>query len=83
MTTPPQITEADRDALLRAAARFTANLQRAVEMLAPMYQALGEQLAQLQQILTAGGYLGPDGKPTRPTDRPAWQSPYGPPARRH
>lgn len=64
------------------AAEMTARIRIALQ---PMAEAaintlkqLSESLAQLRQA----GLCDNDGKPARRRDRPAWQTPYGPPRRR-
>ncbi|MFI1677025.1 hypothetical protein [Streptomyces sp. NPDC020607] len=42
-----------------------------------------EQVGRAFQTLHQARLVESDGKPTMRRDRPAWQSPYGPPARRH
>ncbi|MFE2912846.1 hypothetical protein [Kitasatospora indigofera] len=78
---------AEREQLLRDLAALTAQCQTTAivmfEALAPVARALVAQFAELQSALQDAGLLDADGKPTRRPDRPAWQSPYGPPTRRH
>lgn len=82
----PEMTEEQREHLLRAFAEFTAHVQATIDAFVqafmPTAQAVTEQFAQLQQALQHAGLLDADGRPTRTADRPAWQSPYGPPKRR-
>ncbi|MEV2249376.1 hypothetical protein AB0I94_02265 [Streptomyces sp. NPDC050147] len=42
-----------------------------------------EELGRAFQTMREAGLVEDDGKPARRPDRPAWQSPYGPPTRRH
>lgn len=42
-----------------------------------------EQLARSFQAMRDAGLVDESGKPARRPDRPAWQSPYGPPQRSH
>ena len=79
--TPPQLTDEQREQLLRSVANVTAALRQFAEALAPAALAMGQEFAKLSQALQAAGYLDDDGKPIKPADRPAWQSPYGPPTR--
>lgn len=58
----------------RAIAAFARALQ-------PVAQAAAATLRQLDEALRAAGHRCPGGKSGR-RDRPAWQSPYGPPPRR-
>lgn len=41
-----------------------------------------EQIKDTHQALVDAGLIDDQGTPTRPPDRPAWQSRYGPPTRR-
>ncbi|MDX2552590.1 MULTISPECIES: hypothetical protein [Streptomyces] len=80
--TTPQLTDEQREQLLRSVAAVSAALQELVEACLPAVQAAAQQFAQITQALQAAGYLDEDGKPAKPADRPAWQSPYGPAPRR-
>ncbi|WP_405925452.1 hypothetical protein [Streptomyces sp. NBC_00035] len=40
-----------------------------------------EEMGRIFQALRDAGPIDESGKPTRSPDRPAWQSPYGPPRR--
>ncbi|MFB7029653.1 MULTISPECIES: hypothetical protein [unclassified Streptomyces] len=53
------------------------------EQLRTALQAVADALTLFADHLRAAGLLDKDGHPTRRPDRPAWQSPYGPPPRRH
>jgi hypothetical protein len=80
------LTDQQREDLLRDLAALTAQCQTTVtamfEALAPVARALAAQFAELQRALQGAGLLDEHGRPVRRTDRPAWQSPYGPPRRR-
>jgi hypothetical protein len=78
---PTQLTDAEREALLRAIADLATAFQQLATALMPTFQAMVQQCAHAYAALQAAGYIDPDGKPTHPTDRRAWQSPYGPPSR--
>ncbi|MBP5883153.1 hypothetical protein QBA57_28695 [Streptomyces scabiei] len=78
----PQLTDEQREQLLRSVAAVSAALQELVEACLPAVQAAAQQFAQITQALQAAGYLDEDGKPVKRPDRPAWQSPYGPAPRR-
>lgn len=80
---PPLLTDEDREQLLQAAAELGAQVQQIVTAVMPVFQAVVEQAARTFAALQSAGLLDADGKPTRPADRPAWQSPYGPPTTRH
>ncbi|MEU0087208.1 hypothetical protein [Streptomyces sp. NPDC006274] len=72
----------DTDALAERLAEVQTTLRRFVEALAPVARAYGERLAELGAALRAAGLLDENARPVRRRDRPAWQSPYGPPRRR-
>jgi hypothetical protein len=80
---PDLPTDEQCEELMRIAAELSAAFQQIAAALAPVAQVLAEQVTQTYAALQATGYLDKDGKPTRPVDRPAWQSPYGPPTRHH
>ena len=97
MTGPaPDLTDEQREALLRNVAevyaafnRFARALRPQIEAAARTFAELGQQLqaaartfAELGQQLQAAGLIDADGNPTQPRDRPAWQTPYGPATRR-
>ncbi|WP_060905373.1 hypothetical protein [Streptomyces scabiei] len=52
------------------------------EAVRPRIEELGRALAAASQAVRDAGLVDADGKPARRPDRPAWQSPYGPPRRR-
>lgn len=63
---------------LRAAVRAHLDAIRAhLEAVRPAIEAAARNLAQLADQLRAAGVTGPR------RDRPAWQSPYGPPRPPH
>lgn len=53
-----------------------------VEAMRPAIEEAGRWVAQAAEALRQAGVIDEDGKPVRRSDRPAWQSPYGPPNRR-
>jgi transposase-like protein len=79
VTTPPAI---DGEELRAAVAQLRAVMQAWVEAVAPAVQAAAEQLARAMEQLREAGVIDDQGRPSR-RDRPAWQSPYGPPRRRN
>lgn len=80
MTQPlVQVTDEQRDQLLRAVADLTAAFRQFAEACMPMVLAFAEQFAQATKALQEAGYLDEEGKPAERPDRPDWQSPYGPP----
>lgn len=58
-------------------------LRTALRAYAEALRPVLEQIARSFQALREAGAIDEDGKPARRPDRPAWQSPYGPPQRRH
>lgn len=76
------LTDEQREQLLRNVAELHTALARYVEALRPQLEAIGRAFADLGQQLHAAGLIDADGNPTARPDRPAWQSPYGPPQRR-
>lgn len=87
MITPPppipQLTDEQREALRAHIAKVNAQLRAIVEAVMPAMRAAAEQMAQMFNTLREAGLLDDEGKPTTPTDRPAWQSPYGPAQKGH
>ncbi|MER5350616.1 hypothetical protein ABT093_09820 [Kitasatospora sp. NPDC002551] len=85
--TAPTITDEQREAALEQCARLVAHIQEITKAAMPALLAateqLGTALGQVVRQLQDAGLLDANGKPTRPADRPAWQTPYGPPGRRH
>jgi hypothetical protein len=57
-------------------------MRRAFQQLAPAVQQAVSQTREALQNLPEAAGCDDCGKPARPRDRPAWQSPYGPPQRR-
>jgi hypothetical protein len=68
---------AAREAAQRAG-QVWADSMRAMQ---PQFHAMAEAAKQAAAALRAFGLVDQTGRPAR-TDRPAWVSPYGPPARR-
>jgi hypothetical protein len=81
--TPTPLTDEEREQLLLLTAELGAYLQQITAAVMPAFQAIAQGFAQLQSALQGAGLIDADGKPVRRTDRPAWQSPYGPPTTRH
>lgn len=71
-----------REQLLRRTAELHAALAKFTEQCMPMARAIADGYAQLTRQLREAGYLDDQDQPVKPADRPAWQSPYGPPKRR-
>jgi hypothetical protein len=78
---PAQLTPEQREQLLATMAKIGADVQAIIQSLvtafAPIADAVGKQLAEFQQALQTAGLLDQDGRPVQ-SDRPAWQTPYGP-----
>jgi len=85
--TPVQLTPEQQEQLLATMAKMTPDIQAIVQALttafAPVVDAIAKQFAALQEAFQAAGLLDANGQPVKPADRPAWQSPYGPPQTRH
>ncbi|UUU21692.1 hypothetical protein [Streptomyces sp. DSM 40750] len=77
-----QITDEQREQLRQRSAELHAALAKFAESFAPVARAITESFAQLGRQLRESGLIDEDGQPVKPADRPAWQSPYGPPQRR-
>lgn len=81
-TTHLELLSAEARAAAAEAVQQTSEIMRAfARAMQPIAQAAAATLRQLDEALRAAGYT-PGGKPGRRRDRPAWQSPYGPPPRR-
>jgi len=74
-----------RAALEEIHAHFRAGFQAFAERVTQQFRQVADQFARMKEALAhlpeAEG-CNDCGKPPRPRDRPAWQSPYGPPQRR-
>lgn len=57
---------------------MTAFMRAYAEAVRPVMEQLGRAI----QTMREAGLVEDDGTPTKRPDRPAWQSPYGPPTRR-
>jgi hypothetical protein len=78
----PQLTDEQREQLLERVVTVVAEIRKMAELVAPAVIAAVANLNQALEGLREAGLLDEDFKPIKPADRPAWQSPYGPPARR-
>ncbi|MCI4143033.1 hypothetical protein [Streptomyces sp. MMS20-AI2-20] len=76
------LADEQREQLLANVAHLYAAIDRFVAALRPQLEAAARAFADLGQQLHAAGLIDADGNPTARPDRPAWQSPYGPPTRR-
>jgi hypothetical protein len=78
----PELTDEQREQLLRNVAEVYAAINTFAQALIPQVQAAARAFAEIGQQLQRAGFLDEHGKPTKRPDRPAWLSPYGPPTRR-
>jgi acyl-CoA reductase-like NAD-dependent aldehyde dehydrogenase len=76
--TPPAV---DPEQVRAAVEQMRAAFQAWAEAVGPALRALVAEFARLAEQLREAGVVDDQGRPTR-RDRPAWQSPYGPPSRR-
>jgi acyl-CoA reductase-like NAD-dependent aldehyde dehydrogenase len=76
--TPPTV---DPEQVRAAVEQVRAALRAWAEAVAPSVRALVAEFARLAEHLREAGVVDDQGRPAR-RDRPAWQSPYGPPPRR-
>lgn len=77
-----QMSDEERAAMFRRMVTVTAELRKIGEALAPAVAAAAAHLQQVFATLRETGVLDDEGRLVRRPDRPAWQSPYGPPPRR-
>ncbi|MDX2566066.1 hypothetical protein PV413_23785 [Streptomyces scabiei] len=77
-----QLTDEQREQMLQRIVTVTAEIRRIAEAVAPAVIAAVTELNKAMQALREAGLLDEDFKPVQRSDRPAWQSPYGPPSRR-
>ncbi|GAQ64080.1 hypothetical protein [Streptomyces scabiei] len=77
-----QLTDEQREEMLQRILTVTAEIRKIAELVAPAVIAAVTELNKAMQALREAGLLDEDFKPVKPADRPAWQSPYGPPPRR-
>jgi hypothetical protein len=82
MAPEPQLTDEQREQLLERIVTVVAEIRKMAELVAPAIVAAVTQLNQAMEGLREAGILDDDYKPIKAADRPAWQSPYGPPPRR-
>ncbi|MFI1723896.1 hypothetical protein [Streptomyces sp. NPDC020489] len=76
------MTDEERDQMLERIVTVVAEIRKLAEAVAPAVIAAANQLHQAMEELREAGFFDDDYKPVGPADRPAWQSPYGPPPRR-
>ena len=82
--TPMQarITDEQRDQMLQRIVTVVADIRKMAQLVVPAVTAAATELNQALDQLRDAGLLDEDFKPITTPDRPAWQSPYGPPTRR-
>ena len=78
----PQLTDEQRETIARQAAELHAAIAQLAESFIPVARAIVDAFNQLGRQLREAGLIDDDGKLIKAADRPAWQSPYGPPSRR-
>ncbi|WP_060880607.1 hypothetical protein [Streptomyces scabiei] len=78
-----QLTDEQREQMRRSMANVQAAFQEFAKALRAALSVTADQFVLHTEALKQAGLLDEDGKPVQPADRPAWQSPYGPPSRRH
>lgn len=66
----------------RVAEQLRDMWQAALRVLRPLMQRVVEVFRDLRRMLRESGLVDREGKLKVRRDRPAWQSPYGPPQRR-
>lgn len=71
----------DPEQMRAAVEQMRAAFRAWAEAVAPAARALVAEFARLAEQLREAGVVDEQGRPAR-RDRPAWQSPYGPPPRR-
>lgn len=82
--TPMQarITDEQRDRMLQRIVTVVADIRKMAQLVMPAVTAAATELQAALDQLRDAGLLDDDYKPITAPDRPAWQSPYGPPKRR-
>ncbi|MFD5231001.1 hypothetical protein ACFWJ5_21175 [Streptomyces qaidamensis] len=71
----------DPEQVRAAIEQMRAAFRTWAEAVVPAVRALVAEFARLAEQLREAGVVDDQGRPA-PRDRPAWQSPYGPPPRR-
>jgi hypothetical protein len=74
----PETVRALTDRIRELQDAMTAFMRAYAETVRPVM----EQVGRAFQTMREAGLVEDDGKPAKRPDRPAWQSPYGPPRRR-
>lgn len=75
---PPAVRQRARE-VHEAAVRF---MRAYVDTVRPQVEEMSRTFATAARALRSAGLIDEDGRVVRQPDRPAWQSPYGPPPRR-
>ncbi|GGX99130.1 hypothetical protein [Streptomyces fructofermentans] len=78
----PQITDEQRDAMLRRLISVATEFRRIAEVVAPAVAAAAAELHRTFEALKETGLVDSQGRPVPRAARPAWQSPHGPAHRR-
>lgn len=78
----PQFTDEQREQLIRSMASAHAAILQLAQACIPILRAAADQFVLHTEALKQAGLLDDDYKPIQRSDRPAWQSPYGPPQSR-
>ena len=76
------ITDEQRDQMLQRIVTLVADIRKMAQLVVPAVTRAAAELNQALDQLRDAGLLDDDYKPITAPDRPAWQSPYGPPKRR-
>jgi hypothetical protein len=79
----PLVLEEARLAAQEAAQRTGQLITDIRRALTPQIRALSQAAQHAAEALHRLGLVDRDAGPARPRERPAWQSPYGPPTKRH
>ncbi|WP_162466206.1 hypothetical protein [Streptomyces taklimakanensis] len=77
----PRLTPEQTELAATSLAEAADTLRRFFEALLPVTRAAAESMSAICRCLQDTDLTPHAGRPTRPGDRPAWQSPYGPPQR--
>lgn len=79
----PEVARMTAERMREAQEAVNAFMRAFVEAVRPAVEQAAATLAEISRAAQAAGLLDEQGKPVERSDRPAWQSPYGPPTRRH
>ncbi|MFI8191412.1 hypothetical protein ACIF8T_21755 [Streptomyces sp. NPDC085946] len=76
-----RLARVEAERVRRAQAVLEAFARAYMQAVKPAVEAAGRAIAEAAQAIQQAGLVNADGRPARRRDRPAWQSPYGPPRR--